>query len=128
MADAPHMLDLERHRDLKGANLRSLWARRLILALLATVSILGLLNVFGRKPVTQVATADAASLKLYAPEHLRGGLLWSARFHIDALEELKNATLVLDPSWAEGMSINTITPSPVGEASRDGRLAFQLGH
>src|SRR5262245_21417970 len=122
------MLDLNRHRDLEGTNLRSLWARRLILGLLAAVSVLGLLNVFGQKPVTQVATADAASLKLYAPEHLRGGLLWSARFHIDAHHDLKNATLVLDPGWAEGMSINTIAPSPVGEASRDGRLAFEIGH
>jgi len=122
------MLDLHRHRDLEGTNLRSLWARRLILGLLAAVPILGLLNVFGQKPVTQVAIADAASLKLYAPEHLRGGLLWSARFHIDAHHDLKNATLVLDPGWAEGMSINTIAPSPVGEASKDGRLAFELGH
>jgi len=122
------MLDLRRHRDLEGTNLRSLWGRRVVLGLIAAVSVLGLLNVFGQKPVTHVATADAASLKLYAPEHLRGGLLWSARFHIDAHQELKNATLVLDPGWAEGMAINTIEPSPVGEASRDGRLAFQLGH
>jgi hypothetical protein len=35
---------------------------------------------------------------------------------------------VLDPGWAEGMAINTIAPSPVGEASRNGRLAFELGH
>ena len=26
------------------------------------------------------------------------------------------------------MSINTVEPSPVGEASRDGRLSFDLGH
>jgi len=35
---------------------------------------------------------------------------------------------VLDQGWAEGMAINTIEPSPVGEASRNGRLSFQLGH
>ena len=69
-----------------------------------------------------------ASLDLYAPEHLRSGLLWSARFHIHANDELKKATLVLDPGWAEGMAINTIEPSPVGEASKNGRLSFELGH
>jgi hypothetical protein len=26
------------------------------------------------------------------------------------------------------MTLNTVEPSPVGEASRDGRLAFELGH
>jgi len=84
--------------------------------------------VFGQRPVTQTAAVPSASLDLYAPERLRSGLLWSARFHIRANQELKQATLVLDPGWAEGMAINTIAPSPVGEASRNGRLAFQLGH
>jgi hypothetical protein len=35
---------------------------------------------------------------------------------------------VLGPGWAEGMSINTIEPSPVSEASNSGRLSFELGH
>jgi hypothetical protein len=128
VADIPDTLVLKRHRDLEDTRFRSLWARRVILGLIAVVSILGLLNVFGQKPVTQVASADAATLKLYAPEHLRGGLLWSARFHIYAHRELKKATLVLDPGWAEGMSINTIEPGPVGEASDNGRLSLELGH
>ena len=41
---------------------------------------------------------------------------------------LEQATLRLDPGWAEGMTINTIEPAPVGEASDDGRLSFELGH
>jgi hypothetical protein len=41
---------------------------------------------------------------------------------------LKKATLVLDPGWVEGITINTIEPSPVGEASRDGKLVLELGH
>jgi hypothetical protein len=51
-----------------------------------------------------------------------------ARFTIDAEQELKDAQLVLDPGWAESITINTIEPSPVGEASRNGRLSFDLGH
>jgi hypothetical protein len=90
--------------------------------------VLGLANVFGQRPATAAANTPAAKLTLYAPTKLRGGLLFSARFHLTAHRELKNAFLVLDPGWAEGMSINTIEPSPVGEASKNGRLSLQLGH
>jgi hypothetical protein len=78
--------------------------------------------------MTTTASAPAATLKLYAPEHLRSGLLWSARFHIFANEDVKDAVLVLDPGWAEGMSINTIEPGPIGEGSRNGRIVLDLGH
>jgi hypothetical protein len=126
--DTPDMLVLRRHRDLVGVRPYGLWSRWIVLGLLTVLAILALLDVFGQRPVTQTATAPSASLDLYAPEHLRSGLLWSARFHIHAHDELKKATLVLDPGWAEGMAINTIAPSPIGEASRNGRLAFELGH
>src|SRR5205085_2429512 len=49
-------------------------------------------------------------------------------FHVYANEELKKAVLVLDPGWAEGMSINTVEPGPVGEGSDHGRLTLELGH
>jgi hypothetical protein len=62
------------------------------------------------------------------PTHLRGGLLFSARFHITAREEIKKAILVLDPGWTEGMAVNTIEPSPVGEGSDNGRPTLELGH
>ena len=35
---------------------------------------------------------------------------------------------MLSSEWAEGMTINTIEPGPVGEASRNGALSFELGH
>src|SRR5205807_2599867 len=94
----------------------------------ALFGFLGLANVFGQRPQTVSSDVPAAKLTLYAPAHLRSGLLFSARFHITAHRELKKATLVLDPGWAEGMSINTIEPSPLGEASKDGKLSFDLGH
>jgi hypothetical protein len=90
--------------------------------------VLGLLNVFGQRPSTAAAETPAAKLTVYAPTKLRGGLLFSARFHITARRELKDATLVLDPGWAEGMAINTIEPSPLGEGSKNGRLSLQFGH
>jgi len=128
VADVPDTLVLKRHRDLVGIRPYGVWTRWIVMALLTVAAVLGLLNVFGQRPGTTVASAPAATLKLYAPEHLRGGLLWSARFHIYANDDLKRATLVLDPGWAESMSINTIEPSPVGEASRNGRLSLELGH
>jgi hypothetical protein len=125
--DVPDGLTLERHRDL--ADLRAKpWPRRAILTVLTSFLVLGLLNVFGQRPFTSTASASAAELKLYAPTHLRGGLLFSARFHVTARRDLKNAILILDPGWAEGMSINTVEPSPLGEGSSDGRLTLQLGH
>jgi hypothetical protein len=128
VADIPDLLVLKRHRDVEWAGRHGPLVRRLILALIAVIAVLGLFNVFGQRPVTTVASAPAATLKLYAPEHLRSGLLWSARFHIYAHRDLKKATLVLDSGWAEGIGINTIEPSPIGQASRNGRLSLQLGH
>ena len=127
MADFPDYLVLRRHRDLEGLH-QDLWPRRLILTAIALVAVAGLLNVFGQHPETSSATAPAATLEVYAPAHLRGGLLFSARFHVYAHRDLKNAILILDPGWAEGMSINTIEPSPLGEGSSNGRITLQLGH
>ncbi len=90
--------------------------------------ILGLLNVFGQRPATATAISPTAKMTLYGPTHLRGGLLFSARFHISATTDVKNAILILDPGWVEGMSINTIEPSPLNEGSTNGRLTLQLGH
>jgi hypothetical protein len=67
-------------------------------------------------------------MKVYAPTRLRGGLLYMARFTIRAHDEVKDARLVLDTGWAESITINTIEPSPIGEASSNGQLSFDLGH
>jgi hypothetical protein len=128
VADIPDQLVLKRHRDLVGRGWH-VWLRRLLLlALLGLPVALALANVFGQRPDTTTATVAPASLELYAPSHLRGGLLFMGRFTIRAHADVKDAQLVLDPGWAESMSINTIEPGPIGEASRDGKLSFDLGH
>lgn len=58
----------------------------------------------------------------------RGGLIYAARFRIDAVRELKKATLVLDPGWADGYTVNGLAPQPLTEGSRDGKLSFGFGH
>ena len=125
MADVPDELVLKVARDREGR--RDVVARRIALSALLVVLALALLNVFGQRPATTTAEAQAASLEVYAPERVRGGLFYEARFRIDAARELDNATLVLDPGWAEGITINTVEPAPLGEASRDGKLVFELG-
>ena len=35
---------------------------------------------------------------------------------------------MLNEKWIDGLTVNTIEPSPVNEASRDGKLALELGH
>jgi hypothetical protein len=126
MTDVPDEIDLKRHRDLES------WVynrpiRYVILGLVGAVIVLGLLNVFGQRPSTTTVESSAASLEIYAPAHLRGGLLWEARFTIRAHKDLTHAVLQLEPGWVEGMQINTIEPSPIAETSRDGSLLMTLG-
>jgi hypothetical protein len=126
MADTPAFLTLRRNRDEAGR--LELPTRRALATLVALLLVAGLLNVFGQRPQTVRAGTGEASLKVYAPAHVRGGLYYEARFTVTARHDIKDATLVLDSGWLEGMTINTIEPSPVGEASRDGKLALELGH
>jgi len=128
MSDVPDGLVLKRHRDLEGVSSGEIWVRRAAITRIALCAALGLANVFGPRPTTVRADVTAATMSLYAPTAVRGGLLWEARFHISAKRDLKNAILKLDPGWAEGMSMNTVAPSPVDEKSDNGRLSFTLGH
>jgi len=127
MADVPDALVLKRDRDLEGRE-NDIWVRRGLMTLIAAIPVIALFNVFGQRPDTNMLVSPVASLKIYAPSHLRGGLLYEARFHITARQDIKDAYLVLGTGWAEGMSINTVEPSPVSEASNNGRLSFELGH
>ena len=127
MADVPDALVLKRNRDLEGRRF-DIWVRRGLLALIAAIPVVALFNLFGQRPSTSTVVSPAASLKIYAPSHLRGGLLYEARFHVTARQDIKDAYLVLGPGWAEGMQMNTIEPSPVSEASNNGRLSLELGH
>ena len=127
MAAAPDQLTLSRHRDLEGHGHRP-YVRWALLTLLGVFILLGLLNVFGQNPQTDTASADGVELEVYSPRQVRSGLLFMSRFTIRAEREVEAATLVLDPGWLEGITLNTLVPSPVGEANRDGKIALDLGH
>jgi hypothetical protein len=127
VADVPEGLVLRRHRDLAGRQ-HHIWIRRALLTLLVVFLLLALANLFGQRPATAKVTKPEATVAVYAPARIRSGLYYEARFHIFARQEIKNAVLVLGSGWIEGITLNTIEPSPVGEASDNGRLELTLGH
>ena len=120
----PDCIDVPRHQELRG---RTWWVnlRRGLIGLLALLPLLALVNLFGQRPATDRASNAAAELEVYAPERLRGGLLYMGRFTIHARQTLRKPALVLDPGWVEGMQVNTVTPAPETEESRDGKLVYR---
>ena len=127
MADQPDGIVLTRHRDLNGRRWDP-WLRRGLVALVALVLVLALLGFVGQSTSTSRADSPAASLAVDSPDAVRGGLLYQIRFTVVAHQELQHATLVLSAAWIDGLTVNTIEPSPVNEASRNGNLALELGH
>jgi hypothetical protein len=126
VADIPDQLTLKVNRDREGR--RDHIVRRVLTGLIGLIILLGAVNAFGQRPQTTNAAGPAAQLSVYAPMRVRGGLYYEARFHVRANRDLKHATLVLDPGWGEGLTINTLEPSPIGEGSEDGKLVLELGH
>ena len=127
MADIPDRIVLKHHRDLEGTGHR-IWYRRALVSLLTVFLVLGALNVFGQRPAGHTVDSAEASLELYAPSKIRGGVFFEGRFTITAHTDVKNAILQLSPGWVEGMQVNSIEPSPLAEASRNGDFLFTLGH
>jgi hypothetical protein len=101
-----------------------LWLRRTVLALFAVLVLLALLDQFGQQPSRSVAAAPAATLRLSAPDAVRGGLLFQSRIEIRARRTVKFPRLILGSGWIEGMQVNSIEPIPSSESSRDGRLVL----
>jgi hypothetical protein len=126
VAQIPDTIVLRRDRDL-GPRRNDIWVRRSLFALVCVVPVLALLNMFGQRPDTSTGTASAASLSVSAPSHVRGGLLYQARFRVTARRKLTQAELVLDSGWLDGLTINTMEPSPASQSSKDGKLALDLG-
>lgn len=112
-------LDLE----LKGRGQHTLY-RRIGLAILAVVVVAALLGVFGQQSTSTVAAGSKAVLTVKAPPHLRGGLLFQARFEIHAKQPLAHPKLLLSPGWLESMTLNTVAPTPPSESSSSAGLAM----
>jgi hypothetical protein len=127
VSNIPDGIVLARDRDLEGRK-REYGIRLALLLVLPAIVLLALLNAFGQRPATLEKSGSGAALQVYAPSRVRSGLIFQARFHIAAERELKDARLVLGPGWFESMSINSIEPQPLNEASANGSVSLELGH
>jgi hypothetical protein len=124
---APDTLTLKTHRDRKNW-WQSSWVRRVLLLIPAALVVLALFNVFGQRPVSDAATSPGARLTVVAPTHARSGLIYAARFRIDARQDIKKATLVISPGWADGYTVNGQAPQPLTQGSANGELVYGFGH
>jgi hypothetical protein len=124
--DVPDTIVLRRDRDLE-ARRYEIWVRRGLFAVVCVVPLLALANLFDQQPQTSTAAVGAARFSVSSPSRVRGGLLYQARFRITAKRKLAQAALVLDRGWLDGLTINTIEPSPVSETSENGKLGLDLG-
>jgi hypothetical protein len=127
MTSTPARLTLKTHRDRRNW-WQSPWIRRVLLVVPALLVVLGLANVFGQRPTTTSAATSMARLTVDAPTHGRSGLIYAAHFRIEAIEQLKDARLIIDPGWADGYTVNGVTPQPLTQGSSNGRLNFGFGH
>src|ERR1044072_4206049 len=116
MADQPDGIVLPRPRDLEGRAWHP-WVRRGLLAVVALIAVLALVGVFGQRPSSTSAEATQARMTISAPDAVRGGLLYQARFTIEASQALDDATLVLHQAWLAGRTLKTLEPRP-GDAGR----------
>jgi hypothetical protein len=115
---------LERNRDLRGRQ-ADVWVRRGGLLLMTVLVLAALANVFGQASTTSSASGPAASLRLRAPERVRGGDLFQARFDVYANREIRQPELILDTGWLDGLTQNTTSPQPPVERSDNGRFVYQ---
>lgn len=121
MTSLPETLERDRHVELHGRD-RERWFRRGTLLAVLGFAVAGLVGVFGQRGVEKrVASADA-SLEVDAPAALRSGLMYQARFEIRATKRIDLPILVLGDGWFNGMTINSIEPSPVAETQRNGHM------
>jgi hypothetical protein len=125
MATLPQFLDRKTHVELYRRDIEP-YFRWAILGLFAALSIAGLLNLFGQRTSEVSVHAAAAKLTVSAPRAARGGLIYEASFRIDAHSTLAKPTLILDPGWFDGLTINTVEPDAVTWGQKNGRNTVEL--
>lgn len=126
-ARAPQTLTLKTNRD-RDNWWQSSWLRRALLLVPCGLVALALMNAFGQRMVTDRALSPEATLSVTAPSHARSGVIYATRFRIAAVRQVKQATLVLDPGWADGYTVNGQAPQPLTQGSSNGRLVYSFGH
>ena len=100
---------------------RARWA---LMALFALISAVALMGFFGQRLSESAAVGPAATLRLSAPNVVRGGLFFQSRVEIRASRSIEHPRVVLARGWLEQMQFNTLEPQPMSEAGRDGRVVL----
>lgn len=126
MARLPDTLDRGRHVELDG-RAAELHFRRVMIVLLVGLVALALANVFGQRAATAATDGLGARLEVRAPAALRGGLIYEARFTVEATTDLEDARLVLDPGWFDAVTLNSTEPDAVEWGQENGRSVVGLG-
>ena len=121
----PVGIDLDRHLHLDERRW-PLLVRRAVLASVALIVLSALLGLFGQGASTRSAGGGSGTLTVASPDRVRGGLMFTTRFTIDAGVRIAHPKLVLDAGWLSGMQINSIVPQPADETSVDGRAVFSF--
>jgi hypothetical protein len=101
-----------------------IWARRGVLTLVALFVLAALADQFGQGTEVTKASGVRGTLTVASPARVRGGLMFTSRFTIQARTALAHPQLVLDAGWLAGMQINSIVPQPKDETSVGGRAVF----
>ena len=92
--------------------------------MLLAIVVLAVLNVFGQRDSTATSTKPNATLAVNSPEHLRGGLLYQVRITVQSRVALSHPRIVMSPGWFEGLTLNTLEPSPESEGTRQGAVTL----
>jgi hypothetical protein len=124
--EVPVGIERARHRDLSGRNYH-VWLRRAVLAAVAAVPVLGLLNVFGQHATPVSYRNPAAALVINSPAHVRGGLVFTTEIVITPRHQLHDARLYLDNGWFEAMALNGIAPQPSTESAQGRWQVWDFG-
>lgn len=124
----PGSLNRDTDVDLEG-RLNHPFIRRGILSLLALIALAALAGIFGQQAgQTTIQGTQAASLTVEAPDRLRNGLIFSARFDLTAGPAgIERPHLVLSHGWIDHITLNSLYPDPVTQSGDDGslRLAYR---
>ena len=125
-AQLPQGLDRGQHVELEH-RAASQWIRRALMGAFAALAVIALLNVVGQRASEVTAAGPAAQLTVRSPTRLRGGLLYQTAFTVVARHHIERLHLVLSPGWFDGITMNTLEPSPGQEGSRNGRVSLSYG-
>jgi hypothetical protein len=101
--------------------LRARWG---LMSLFGAITALAAIGFFGQRQSESAATGAAGTLRLSAPQVVRGGLFFQSRIGIRARRPIEHPRIVLSSGWLEQMQLNSTAPDAMSEAGRDGRVVL----